>query len=240
MSADSAPRARPVRQLALDLGHRPALGHDDFLVAPCNRDAVAWLDRWPDWPMGGLAIHGPAASGKSHLVAVWRARTGAAALTPSDLDAASLDDRLKGGAVALDDAEPGIVGHAARERALLRLYNGLRESGGTLLIAAETPPARWAVALADLRSRLAALPAAAVGAPDDALIAAVLVKLFADRQLKVGGEAIEFLVARMERSFAAARRLVAAIDAEALASRRPVTVPLVRKVVAAASDPRDG
>ena len=40
-------------QLPLDLGHRPALGREDFLVAPSNQGAVAWIDRWPDWPGPG-------------------------------------------------------------------------------------------------------------------------------------------------------------------------------------------
>jgi chromosomal replication initiation ATPase DnaA len=222
-------------QLALDLGHRPALGREDFLIAACNRDAVAWLDRWPDWPAGGLAIVGPPGCGKSHLAGVWRAASGAPLLAPADLDRAEPATLLGGAAAcAIDDADRDIAG-TDRERALLHLYNYLREARGQLLLTGRTPPARWPIALADLRSRLAALPAVAVGAPDEALIAAVLVKQFADRQLRVGEDVIAFLTARLERSFDAARQIVAAIDRAALSGRRPVTVPLAREVLLGSS-----
>lgn len=222
-------------QLALDLGHRPALGRDDFLVAACNRDAVAWLDRWPDWPAGGLAIVGPAGCGKSHLAGVWRAASGAPALAASDLDGAEPITLLSGArACVIDDGDRGIAG-TPRERALLHLYNHLRELGGQLLLTGRAPPARWPIDLPDLRSRLAALPAVAVGPPDEALIAAILVKLFADRQLRVGQDVIMFLIARIERSFEAARQIVAAIDRAALAGGRAVTIKLARDVLAGAA-----
>ena len=223
-------------QLALDLGHRPALGREDFLIAACNRDAVAWLDRWPDWPAGGLAIAGPPGCGKSHLAAVWRGASGAPLLTPADLDRGGPPAALLGGASAcvIDDADRDIAG-TARERTLLHLYNHLREARGQILLTGRTPPARWPVDLPDLRSRLAALPAVAVGMPDEALIAAVLVKQFADRQLRVGEDVIVFLTARLERSFEAARQIVAAIDRAALSGRRPVTVPLAREVLLGSS-----
>ena len=108
---------------------------------------------------------------------------------------------------------------AAIEETLFHLYNALAGTGAMLLTARQ-PAARWPIALADLRSRLRAAPAAAIDRPDDALLAAVMVKLFADRQLRVGAEVITFLVARMERSFAAAAALVEALDRAALADRR--------------------
>ena len=85
--------------------------------------------------------------------------------------------------------------------------------------------------MADLRSRLRAAPAVAVAPPDEALIAAVLVKLFADRQLAIGEEVVAYLALHLERSFAAARDAVAALDAAALAEQRRITVPLVKRVL---------
>jgi chromosomal replication initiation ATPase DnaA len=221
-----------MRQLPLDLGHRPALGGADFLVAPPNRDAVAWLDRWPDWPAPALALAGPAGSGKTHLAHVFAARSGAALIAPAALTVARVPDVLGAApAAVLDDAED------AEEEAFLHLYNVLAERGGHLLVLAREPPARWGIALADLRSRLLAAPVAWLLAPDDALLSAVLVKLFADRQLPVGEEVIAYLVARLERSFEAARQAVAALDRAALAAQRRVTVPLVREVLGEAPDP---
>lgn len=217
------------RQLIFELGQRPALGMSDFLVAPNNRNALAWLDRWPDWPASALAIHGPAGCGKSHLAAVWRARTGAETLSCNDLP----DMTFGAGArcIVVESGETGVAGDSGRERGLLHLYNHLKEEGGHLLFTARRPPARWQVGLPDLASRLAAIPAVAIGAPDDALIGAVLVKLFADRQLRVGHEVLAFMLTRMERSFDAARGLVESIDARALAGHRKITVPFVREVL---------
>ncbi len=216
-------------QLALDLAFRPALGAGDFVVSDSNRDAVAWVDRWPDWPGRVLAIHGPAGCGKTHLAHVWQARSQAQFLSVAD--AAQL---TPGAAVILDWS---VATDLSRDEqvALFHVLNRLRELEGSLLLLSQTPPARWPVALPDLASRLAAIPAIAVEAPDDRLLAAVLTKHFADRQLSVGDEVIAYLVLHIERSFDAAARSVAAIDRAALSSRRRVTLPLVRQVIGAAT-----
>ncbi|KJS39278.1 MAG: DNA replication protein, partial [Rhodospirillaceae bacterium BRH_c57] len=67
--------------MPLPLGHRSALGREDFLVAPGNEEAVAWLDRWPDWPSPALLLHGPPGCGKSHLAQVFAATSGARVIT---------------------------------------------------------------------------------------------------------------------------------------------------------------
>jgi chromosomal replication initiation ATPase DnaA len=217
--------SRPRGQLALDLPHLPALGREDFLVAPCNEAAVAWIDRWPGWPGPALALAGPGGCGKTHLAHVWRVRSGAAMIAGRAVTGET--DILLAGAshAVVDDAA------VADPESLLHLYNHLAAHGGSLLLTAREAPARWGLRLADLDSRLRAAPVAAIGAPDDALMEAVMVKLFADRQIAVGREVIAYMLARMERSFDAARRTVAALDRMALAERRTVTVPLARRVL---------
>jgi chromosomal replication initiation ATPase DnaA len=218
------------QQLPLDLEYRPALGMADFVIAPGNRDAVAWIDRWPDWPSHALAIHGPKGSGKSHLAHVWQARSGAVLLdrAPDETPAA----------VVLDEPQ------GWPEDALLHLYNRLREAGGHLLIVSETPPARWPVALPDLASRLASIPAVALSAPDDYLLVAVMAKQFADRGLEVNEDVLRYVASRVERSFAAAADVVTRIDRAALAQQRRVTLALARDCLSSpsplAGEGRDG
>ena len=219
------------RQLAFELGHRPALGADDFLVAPTNAEAVAWIDRWPRWPAPGLAVYGPPGGGKTHLAHVWRARSGALLLPAVGLAGLDLADLARAPRPVAVDGCDGMLAEAA----LLHLYNLLAENSQYVLLTAREPPSRWAIALPDLRSRLAALPAVAVADPDERLLAALLVKLFADRQIRIESGLVDWLVLRLERSCDAARRAVAALDAAALAHGRPITRALARDVL---GDPR--
>ncbi len=217
-------------QLPLDLGHRPALGRDDFLVTPSNAEAVAWIDRWPAWPAPGLVLEGRSGAGKTHLAQVWRGRAGAGLIEGGDLTAAMVPALLdQGRNLVVERAE------TAPDEPLLHLYNAMAESGGCLLLTSAAAASRWPIRLADLASRLRALPVASLHPPDDHLIRALLGKLFADRQLVVGAEIIDFLLNRMERSHDAARHLVAALDQAALSRRRPVTIALAREILTAAN-----
>jgi chromosomal replication initiation ATPase DnaA len=222
-----------VIQLAFDLDHRPALGREDFLVTESNAQAVDWIDRWPDWPATALVLVGPNGSGKSHLAQVWRSASGAAVFDPSDRPRQTLRDWLgERRACLFDDAER-MAGRADLERATFDLYNLLAERDGRLLLTGRRPPARWPVLLPDLGSRLSTAMPVELGLPDDALMRALIIKLFADRQLLPGRGVVDYLVLRMERSQAMAREVVAAIDRHGLRDRREVRLPLARDVLAA-------
>ncbi|MCR6632941.1 MAG: DnaA/Hda family protein [Magnetospirillum sp.] len=217
-------------QLAFALGHRPALGRDDFLVAPCNAEAVAWLERWPDWPSHALALFGPPGSGKSHLLAAFASHHGLGQVV-SLLAGALTAERVphlvaQASVVMVDDLD-----RLADETGLFHLWNLTKETGRWLVLAGRLAPARLKIRLPDLRSRLSATPAVGIGAPDDALLAAILIKLFADRQLRVGEDVVSYVLSRMDRSFAAVGAVVEALDAAALARRRSITVPLARAVL---------
>ena len=230
MNAPPSTSPSPPSQLALDFDHRPALGGDDFLVATPNAEAVRWLDAWPDWPGPALVIFGPAGSGKTHLAEVFRSKSGARPVGLRGLgDEAAPALMGDARACVLEDAEAAVA--RGLEEPLLHLYNHVKESGRHILLTAKQPPTRWGIVLGDLVSRLNTAGQAGIGEPDDALITAVLVKQFTDRQLKVDVEVISYMLTRMERSFDAARRMVGAIDDLALEERRNITVPLVRRVL---------
>jgi len=213
-------------QLPFDLPHRPALGRADFVVSGCNAAAFGWIERWPDWPNHVLVLHGPLNCGKSHLAELWRRRSGAVLVAGGLLGGLDPTALAAGAAVAVDDAEN------APERALLHLYNCCVEAGTSLLVVARAAPGAWPIALPDLASRLRAAPAAAIALPDDDLLAAVLVKHFADRQVRVPPAVIAYLVPRMERSFEAAAATAERLDRLALSERRPIGIALARKILA--------
>lgn len=217
-------------QLPLNLEHRPALGGEDFLLAPSNQDAVAWLDKWPNWPTTGLIIHGPAGSGKTHLAQVFLGQSEGKLVKPDEVIEDVVYTFAKAPACILEDADQ-FIGQPETEEALLHLYNALGESKCHLLLTARTPPAHWNIALADLRSRLNAAGTVALSAPDDTLITALLVKQFADRQLKIDEGLIAYLIPRMERSFDAVQRVVDGADKAALAGQQKITKPLLGGVL---------
>ncbi|MEI8394485.1 MAG: DnaA/Hda family protein [Rhodospirillaceae bacterium] len=219
-------------QLTLELGHHPALEGQDYLVAPGNAEAVSWLEAGRHWSAPALVLSGPPGAGKSHLARLWAARERAAMLRADALTVDVLPELVPdSGTVVIDDAD-AVAGEPGRERALLHLFNLIAERGGRLLLVARPPAARWRVVLPDLDSRLRAAASTAIAPPDDELLAAMLVKLLADRQLQPPAELVAYLVPRMERSFDAARRLVGALDRAALAAHRPLTLPLARSVLA--------
>ena len=215
-------------QLTFSFDHRPALSGEDFLVSDCNRDAVAWVDRWPDWPAPALIIYGAAGCGKSHLVQVFTSRAGARSLNGAKNEEAALA-RIDAAAAAYtaDDADTNFG-----EETLLHIYNAVAAAGGHLLLMCSKAPKIWNPDLRDLSSRLLGAPACAIGQPDDTVIKGVLVKLFSDRQLSIDGTVIDFMVPRIERSLDSARDLVDRIDRAALARRREITLPFVRGILA--------
>ncbi len=212
-------------QLAFDLPGTEALTRADFFVAPSNALALQAVDGWQDWAGSKLLLLGPEGSGKTHLAHVWAAATGAAILQASLMDRADIAAHA-GKPVVVEDAQ--LIGR--HEAALFHLHNVVT-AGGALLLTASTPPRDWGLRLADLLSRLQAAQIARLDAPDDALLSAVLVKLFADRQIAVSPTLIPYLITRMPRSIGAARSLVAALDARALALARPVSRTLAGEVL---------
>jgi chromosomal replication initiation ATPase DnaA len=215
------------RQLALALDHAESFAREDFLSGPSNAAALALVESWPDWPARAAVLVGPEGSGKSHLAAIWAGEAGARFLAARALADTVLPAALATGALVVEDIAEG----AFDERALFHLLNFAREQEASLLLTARSAPAGWRFEIRDLASRLRALPVVTMTPPDDALLRAVLVKLFADRQLTIDESLVGYLVARIERSFAAARAVVAQLDHEAMRQQRPLTRALAAELL---------
>ena len=215
------------RQLPLDLALPARRGADDYVVGDANRAAHDLVCAWPDWPSPVVLLVGPEGAGKSHLAAIWAERAGARVVPAGRL--ADLDPvALAGAPVVVEDLGPGLD-----ETALFHLINAARQSGRPLLLTARKAPAAWAIALPDLASRLRAATPATLDEPDDALLEAVLAKLFADRQTTVDPQVPRFLARRIERSYRAANLLVDALDRAALAAKAPITKAFAARLIRA-------
>lgn len=222
----------PAQQIPLDLSMRPAHGMEDYLIGPGNAEAVAWIDRWPDWPAPLLVISGPAASGKTHLAAVWSERTNATLIGPDHLAQSSAEELAGLGDHLVIDGIDLWIGDRESETTLFHLYNIFREEKRSFLVTSRMNPTQSDFVIADLASRFRAAPVATIKAPDDMLLGSVLIKLFSDRQLPVGNEVVAYILPRMERSFVAARDIVENADKLAYARKKGISIPLIRQVLA--------
>ena len=211
------------RQLALPFAHE-AHFDDDFLAGEANAAALAWVARG-GWPSGRLALWGEAGSGKTHLLHLWARREGAVLLDGAAVRGPFEALAAGAGGLAVDDAD------LAGEETLLHLLNAAAEAGRPVLLAARPAPARWGTGLADLRSRLRAASAVGLGAPDDALLRALLARLLAERQLVVAEGVQDWLLARLPRTGAARREAAARLDRASLGQRRGVTRALAARVL---------
>jgi chromosomal replication initiation ATPase DnaA len=215
-------------QLVFELPHMPALGSEDFFISASNERAARLIESWPGWANAVAVLAGPEGAGKTHLANVWRARSGAEAFPAAGLPRA-VDSALRGAApIVIEDIDRAPID----EHAAFHLVNLSRERDFEILITARSLPGEWLIGLPDLRSRLRSAALVTIEEPDEALLGAVLIKLFADRQLSVEPGVIGYLMRRMERTMAAAQSTVEALDKAALAERRRVSKALAAKLFA--------
>ena len=215
-------------QLTFDLPRHQAFGRGDYFVSDANAAAFAWINRWPGWPSPVLILHGAQGGGKTHLAHLWCERAVATLISGRSLARTHIErilDRSVIG-IAVDDADQ------APDIALLHLFNACVEVRGHLLLTSRQAPGSWRPAIPDLGSRLRAVPAVRIEPPDDALLGAVLVKHFADRQVRVGPQVIAYLVSHMNRSLAAAAEIVAQLDHAALLRQSAITIRMAAGVLA--------
>lgn len=221
------------KQLTLSFSSSSSYDMDDFMVSECNEEVVAWFEKYPDWPASALVVYGKSGSGKTHLAHVFAYGEFGEECTI-----------INGKDFSMENAEnlPELIGEAKcivvddadacnEEAALFHLYNYIKETKRHVLLTAKNHPSKWDIKLADLRSRMLAALSVGIGEPDDAQMAAVIVKLFSDRQIRIDQEVVFYLISRMERSFAEACRIVKEADELSLSEKRRITIPLIKQLL---------
>ncbi len=224
------------RQIPLDLPLPASRLGTDFLTSPSNQAAWDAITRPQDWPDQRLVLTGPEGAGKTHLAEIWADQVNAASATASELTEARMAQLIAAPAIVVEDVDriaalPGPVRRQI-ETVLFHLYNLAAAEHVPLLLTGRRAPAHWRIELPDLASRVLAMAHMRIDEPDDALLTSILNKLFQDRQMQVNADVLEYLVRRIERSFASTERIVARLDEAALANQRGITRPLAAEVLA--------
>lgn len=214
-------------QLLLPLSSSPRFGREDFLVGRANDAAFAYIERWPRWLAPAAVITGPEGSGKTHLAAIFANASQATLMRADHLDRDAVPVLAKGRALVLEDCDR----FPPDEVALFHLINLARETGLFIVMTARLAPDLWGIRTPDLLSRLRLQPLLELHEPDDALLAALFVKHFSDRQISVETHVVTYAMARIERSYAAVQDLVAALDRQSLIRKKPVTRALVAEIL---------
>ncbi len=210
-------------QIALDFTHDPDYARDNFFVSSSNQEAFDYISAWPQWQTHFLFLYGEHKCGKTHLANIWQNMSQAQFLNSKELVVEGVDGSK---AYIIEN-----ISELKDENALFHIYNVIQQSGGFLLVTDKNSPAQNTIKLADLRSRLSAMTSIAIGAPDDELLRMFLLKNFSDRQLSISIEAIDYIIARVERSFSAVQMLVEKIDNKSLEEKRNITIPLIRDIL---------
>lgn len=193
-----------MRQISLPFD-RPGQGTgDEFLVSEANRIAVRHLEGWRGWPLAVSVLSGPRLSGRSTLGRHFAA--------------------MSGGAV-IDDAQ------GCDEQMLFHAWNEAQTAQRPLLLIGDAGPGQWQVALPDLRSRLAAAPHVAIAQPDETLARALI-----DRSLSAAGASYaadlpDWLLRRIERSYATIAQVTRLLDEAALSSGRKISVAMAKEAL---------
>lgn len=204
-------------QLVFDLPHRAAYGREKFWVAPCNQEAITWIDRYPNWPAHALLIYGPAGSGKTHLASLFCDTL----IQAKDLDANFRPTFQK--KMVVENLH-----ELTDEEALLHLFNFVSEMGGDLLLTSREIPN---FTLPDLQSRLNMISKAEIMMPDESVIRAVAGKAFKDRHILVDDTVLDYLSMHLTRSFSLLQQVIERADKLSLEAGRKITIPFLKQVI---------
>ena len=214
------------QQLILNLRSLPSMDRNDYFVSEVNKEAVTWLDAWPNWTTFGFIVCGPLGSGKSHLAQVLKTLSHGDIIEAKDISNKNIDQLSEKKCLIIENLES-----YTSETLLFHLYNMLLENKNNLMLTSKLNMSQINFELPDLKSRLLSMPQVNIGFPDDRLLKNLLIKQFLDKGILVEMDVIDYLIKRIDRSFEAISKLVAKIDFKSLEKAKKITIPFIKNTI---------
>lgn len=218
-------------QLSFSLPKKETLDRDNYFVSQANQGAVSLIEDWINWPSQKLILVGSEGSGKTHLGHLWASEVGATIINATTLMEQQISELSKAPVLVEDINE--IQRNQPVEIVLFHLHNLLYSEGHSLLMTSQILPGRLSFSLEDLQSRIEASTIAKLHPVDDDLLGAILIKMFADRQIYFSDKLLTYVLSRVERSYTAAKLFVEEVDSKAMAESRVIGKKLVRDILEA-------
>ena len=194
-------------QLIFDLPCYPAIGTEDFFVSKANSLAFEVVQNWANWNDRRVLITGGKGSGKTHLSHVWANLSGA-----KFIELNNQEQDLSNIKTLIIENIDLIISIPTFEEKLFHLLNFAKQLDIYVLMTSSVAASRLGVQLLDLSSRLQATEHFPIYPPDDALLSAVLVKQFSDRQINISPSLIEYILKRITRSLSSVSNFVVSLD----------------------------
>ena len=214
------------QQLILNLRSLPSMDRNDYFVSEVNKEAVTWLDAWPNWTTFGFIVCGPLGSGKSHLAQVLKTLSHGDIIEAKDISNKNIDQLSEKKCLIIENLES-----LTSETLLFHIYNMLLENKNNLMLTSKFNVSQINFELPDLKSRLLSMPQVSIGLPDDRLLKNLLIKQFLDKGILVEMDVIDYLIKRIDRSFEAISKLVAKIDFKSLEKAKKITIPFIKNTI---------
>ena len=197
-----------MNQIALPLEPAAMANDEGYVRSPANAHVCDMLRAPESWPNGVLVLIGEAGSGKSRMA----------------------DHVATLGARVCDDAD------GAGDEQLFHSWNLAKAAGAPLLMTARRPVGEWGTRLPDLRSRLATASVVEIGAPDDAMLTALIERHLMRHGIGIAPDALAFLAVRMERSYDGLQAFAEELADRAIERGRTVTRPMAARAIDRSED----
>ena len=199
---------------------------ENFFVSTSNLEAFEILNSWPKWIKKFINLYGEKYSGKSHLARIFESKSTCLNIREKDFTEEILIKFKTKQSLIIEDYQNNIS-----ENLLYSLINIVEQENKYLLITSEKPINEFNYKLNDLVSRLNNFLYIKLGAPDDELIYALIVKNFSDRQITIDKKLIDYIIKRIDRSYESIFVFISKIDQLSLQKGKPINLEVIKKVL---------